>query len=182
MTTPRKTISIYADGSSTGTSKGAVGWGWLVTDWDDIITAGSEGAPVGTNNTAELQAAIHGLRAVIDRGLHRGNDIELVSDSTYALGVADATFEPQTNHELVYRLQDLFRQAGARTRWVRGHSGEAFNEKVDELAKAGRDRYSPPHENKKKRRSRRREERRRKRAIVKEFKRRMYGFIPGGRP
>ncbi len=169
-----KTISVYADGSSVGNSTGPIGWGWLVTDWDTIICAGSEGAPTGTNNIAELQGAIHGLRAVVDRGLHVGNNVEIVSDSTYCLNLASGLFQPNTHHEIVKTLQELYKLTNARTRWVRGHSGDAFNDRCDELAKAGRDRYSPI-ETKKKRRSRKREERRRKRAIVKEFKRRMYG-------
>jgi ribonuclease HI len=166
--TARKLISIYCDGSSVGNSKGATGWGWVITDWEDIICAGSEGSPEGTNNTAELQAAIHGLRAVIDRNLHKNNDVEVVSDSTYALGLANGTYEPSTHFELVRRLRLLYQQATATTRWVRGHSGDAFNDKADELAKAGRDRYMPV-ETKKRRRHRKREERRRKRAIVKRY-------------
>ena len=169
-------ISIYCDGSSTGTSTGAVGWGWLITDWDDIICVGFEGAPDGTNNTAELQAAIHGLRAVVDRGLHIGNEVEIVSDSMYALNLANGTYSPNKYHDVVNTLRKLYAETGAKTRWVRGHSGDTFNEKVDQLAKIGRDRYSPI-ETKKRRRSRKREERRRKRAIVKEYKRRMYGIV-----
>ena len=73
----RKQISAYCDGSSNGAAGGPTGWGWLIVDWDadDIVCAGSAGAPVGTNNTAELQAAIHGLRAILDRGLEQGNDV-----------------------------------------------------------------------------------------------------------
>lgn len=172
----RKLISIYCDGSSTGLAGGPVGWGWIVTDWDEIICAGSEGGPQGTNNTAELQAAIHGLRAVLDRGLHEGNDVELVSDSMYTLNLANGQYEPKVHFDLVKALRETYRRSGAKTRWVRGHSGDSFNERADELAKAGRDRYSPQlGETRKRRRSRKREERRRKRAIVKEFKRRMYG-------
>jgi ribonuclease HI len=174
----RKLISVYADGSSTGDAAGPMGWGWLITDWDTIITAGSAGAISGTNNVAELQAAIAGLRAVVDLKLHIGNDVELVSDSTYALGLASGAYFPQKNQDVVKILRDLFLATGARTRWVRGHSGDVFNDKCDELAKAGRDKYTP-QETRKRRRSRKREERRRKRAIVKAYKVRVYGFKPG---
>lgn len=174
----RKLISVYADGSSNGTGEGPMGWGWLVTDWDEIITAGSAGGPKGTNNIAELQGAVSGLRAVIDRGLHIGNDVELVSDSTYALGLANGSYIAQKNQDVVNVLRDLFLKTGARTRWVRGHSNDTFNDKCDELAKAGRDRYTPT-ETRKRRRSRKRDERRRKRAIVKAYKVQMYGFKPG---
>jgi ribonuclease HI len=177
--TPKKLISIYCDGSSTGNSKGPVGWGWLVVDWElgEILTAGSAGGPVGTNNIAELQAAIHGLRAVIDAGLHLTANIEVVSDSTYCLGLASGEYQPNTNKDIVSILRKLFLEANATPKWVRGHSGDAFNDKVDELAKAGRDKYHTG-DTKKKRRSRKREERRRKRALVKEYKRRVYGYKP----
>jgi ribonuclease HI len=102
--------------------------------------------------------------------------VELVSDSTYTLNLANGSYSPNKYQDVVKTLQELYQKSGARTRWVRGHSGDAFNDKADELAKAGRDRYNPHQETKKRRRSRKREERRRKRAIVKEFKRRMYGY------
>lgn len=171
----RKLISIYCDGSSNGSAAGPVGWGWIVTDWSEIITAGCEGGPNGTNNTAELQAAIHGLRAVLDLNLHVGADVEVVSDSTYTLNLANGSYEPKVHVDLVNTLRDLYRRCGARTRWIRGHSGDIFNERADELAKTGRDKYSPIIETKKRRRSRKRELRRAKRAIVKEYKRRVYG-------
>ena len=142
----RHKISVYADGSSTGRLEGATGWGWLVIDWteDSIVCAGSEGSPNGSNSTAELQAAICGLRAVMDRNLHVGNDITLISDSQYALNLANGTFKAHKHLELVKSLQALTSVTGAATQWVKGHSGDPFNSKVDALAKAGKDRYSPP--------------------------------------
>lgn len=169
MATKSKLISVYSDGSSGGSSKGAIGWGDIVTAWEDIAGAGSGAAPGGTNNIAELQGAIAGLRWVHDTGLHVDNLVELVSDSEYCLGVASGAFDPQKNLELAGEIRKLVIATGARTRWVRGHSGDAFNDKADELAKAARDKLCP--EKGARRRHRRREERRRKRAIVKAFKR-----------
>jgi ribonuclease HI len=164
-----KKISVYSDGSSGGASKGCIGWGYIITDWEEILATGSGGASEGTNNVAELHGAIEGLRVVIERKLHEGNVVELVSDSTYVLGLASGTFDAQKNLDLAAEIRKLTILTSARTRWVRGHSGEAFNEKCDELAKFARDRLEP--ERKQRRRSRRREERRRKRAIVKAYKR-----------
>jgi ribonuclease HI len=142
----RHKISVYADGSSTGRLEGATGWGWLVIDWTDdkIVCAGSEGSPNGSNSTAELQAAICGLRAVMDRNVHVGNDVTLISDSQYALNLANGSFKAHKHQELVKSLQALVGVTGATTQWVKGHSGDPFNCKVDALAKAGKDRYSPP--------------------------------------
>jgi len=162
-----KLISVYSDGSSGGDSKGAIGWGYLITDWEDILGAGSAGASAGTNNAAELSGAIEGLRFVYDHKLHEGNMVEIVSDSTYALGLASGEFDAQKNIELAAEIRRLTILTGARTRWIRGHSGDAFNDKVDQLAKAGRDKFAPPGASKRK--HRRREERRRKRETVKAF-------------
>lgn len=162
-----KRISIYSDGSSGGDSKGATGWGFIVTDWEDILGTGMGGEPQGTNNAAELMGAIAGLRFVVEKGLHVGNLIELVSDSTYTLGLANGSFDPQKNVELAAEIRKLAILTNAQTRWIRGHSGDVFNDKADELAKAARDALSPPGP--KKRRQRRREERRMKRTLVKQF-------------
>jgi ribonuclease HI len=162
-----KRISIYSDGSSGGNSKGAIGWGFIVTDWEDILGTGMGGEPQGTNNAAELMGAIAGLKFVIQRNLHVGNLVEIVSDSTYTLGLANGSFDAQKNIDLAKEIRELAVAVKAQTRWIRGHSGDAFNDKADELAKAARDAISPPSP--KKRRMRRREERRARRTLVKMF-------------
>lgn len=167
MTTKR--ISIYSDGSSGGNAKGAIGWGWIVTDWDDILGTGSGAEPTGTNNAAELQGAIDGLKFIVERGLHIDNVIELVSDSTYTLGIAKGEFDPQKNLERAAEIRALAILTQAKCRWIKGHSGDAFNDKADELAKFARDKLCPDKGIR--RRHRRREERRLKRDKVKAFKR-----------
>jgi ribonuclease HI len=106
---------------------------------------------------------------VVENGYHIDNVVELVSDSEYCLGIASGQFDPTKNLELAAEIRRLVILTKARTRWVRGHSGEIFNEKCDELAKAARDKLLP--DKGVRRRHRRRELRRAKRAIVKAFKR-----------
>ena len=162
-----KRISAYSDASSGGNAKGAIGWGWIVTDWEDILGTGSGAESVGTNNAAELQGAIDALKFIVERGLHVDNEIELVSDSTYVLGLADGTFDPQKNLERAAEIRKLSILTAAKTKWIKGHSGDIFNDKADELAKFARDRLNPDKGTRRK--SRRRAERQRKRAIVKAF-------------
>lgn len=102
-----------------------------------------------------------------DKGLHVGNVVEIVSDSTYTLGLANGSFDAQKNIELAAEIRKMTILTGARTKWIKGHSGDAFNDKADELAKVARDKMCPSPQ--KKRRHRRREERRRKRDTVKAF-------------
>lgn len=162
-----KIISVYSDGSSGGDSKGAIGWGFIVTDWEEILGAGSGGDIIGTNNAAELSGAIAGLHFVYDRGLHVGNLVELVSDSTYTLGLGSGALKALKNAELAAEIRRMVLLTNARTKWIKGHSGDAFNDKADELAKAARDKMCTNPQ--KKRRHRRREERRAKREKVKAF-------------
>jgi ribonuclease HI len=164
-----KKISVYGDGSSGGGSAGAIGWGYLITDWEDIIGVGSGGETAGTNNQAELLALINGLRQVVQKNWHQGNVVEIVSDSEYALGVASGQFEPTKNLDLAAEIRSLTILTQARTRWVRGHNGEIFNEYADKLAKAAKEKLMP--DKGVRRRHKRRSERRRKRAIVKAYKR-----------
>jgi ribonuclease HI len=135
-------LSVYADGSSTGGTRGAVGWAWLITDHQVIVASGYGGTTNGTNNTAELQAAIDGLTKALESNLHVNNQIELVCDSQYVLGTASGTYNAVKNLELTQKLRQLAIQTNATFRWVRGHSGDKMNEAVDFLAKKGRNEYS----------------------------------------
>jgi ribonuclease HI len=117
-----------------------------------------------------MLGAIEGLEAAIARGLHLTNSIELVSDSMYTLNMAADRCIPNTNHDLINRLQTLFKAAKATTRWVRGHSGEIINVQCDKLAKAARDALSPAKPIKKRRSKRQRQEQSRKRMLTKEYK------------
>ena len=141
-------ISIYADGSSDGTSNGAIGWGWVIVDDGLVVSGGYGGDKIGTNNIAELSGAIHGLEDALKRGLV--GTVELVSDSMYVLNLANKSYSATKNLELVQKLQDLTEKIGARTRWVRGHSGDVCNEKCDQLAKYGKSKYMEPKVEKKK--------------------------------
>jgi ribonuclease HI len=135
-------ISIYTDGSSNGRSDGAVGWGWIIVSDFDILGCGAEGEPEGTNNTAELKAAIYGLKDFIARGLT--GPVEIVSDSQYVLGLGAGTYCAVKNTDLANELRQLVIQTGAKCRWVRGHSGDPYNEMTDKLAKTAKYRFDPP--------------------------------------
>ena len=96
----------------------------------------------GTNQIAELTAAVEGLSRV-----PAGAEVELVSDSQYVLkglmewrtgwerkGFRNSKGEAVANLAL---WKTLFAVADARrvsTRWVRGHNGDPHNERADALA------------------------------------------------
>lgn len=135
----RPKISVYSDGSSGGRSDEPGGYGWVVLREGHPVLAGYGGDPSTTNNLMELEGAIEGLRAVLNAGLHlSGIRVELVSDSQYVLGMAAGKFHPSKNIEKVAEIKELSRQLGVSFRWVRGHSKEPWNERVDSLAKKGK--------------------------------------------
>jgi ribonuclease HI len=133
----------YTDGACAPTNPGPCAWGlYLIPPGaaDGVEHYGFIGH--GTNQIAELTAAIEGLGRVPP-----GAPVELVSDSQYVLkgltewrkgwerrGFRNAEGKPVSNLVL---WQQLFALADARrvqVRWVRGHNGDLHNERVDGLA------------------------------------------------
>ena len=148
-------ISVYSDGSSSGRSNQPGGYGWVVLLDGEPVRAGYGGDPSTTNNRMEMQGAISGLEAI--RALFGGADrqasvaaykprpshdgdrlVELVSDSQYTLYVANGRFSPTKNLDLAAKLRHLYQTLGVQGRWVRGHSGDVWNERADSLAKMGK--------------------------------------------
>lgn len=158
---------VYADGSSGGNSMGAIGWGWVIVcevgDHKNILAAGNGGYREGTNNVAELMAAREGLRALFQHPAYKDQvasgklyHIVLVSDSQYALGLANGSYSATKNTELAAHLHDICRRHFVQTKWVKGHNGDPANEMCDRLAKLGRERYSEKKANRRRRRRSRR--------------------------
>lgn len=130
-------LSVYCDGSSHAKGGLPIGWAFCLVVDNQLCYAGTGCSESGTNNVAELTAAIDGLEAA---KLFRkeGQLVELVSDSQYTLGSATGAYVAVKNVELVQRLQALYKEVCWRTRWIAGHSGDEFNEMCDQLAKAAK--------------------------------------------
>lgn len=131
MAASRKKYVLYADGACIG-NPGPGGWGVVIaepaSEWREL----SGGPyPRTTNNRMEIMAAIEGLRA-----LQPGADVTLRSDSEYVVKTMTLGWRRKANQEL---WEDLDRETGLRKvrfEWVRGHSGNEFNERADRLALA----------------------------------------------
>ena len=138
-------VEIYTDGACRG-NPGPGGWAAILTvRGREKEISGAE--TLTTNNRMELQAAIAALQA-----LRRPVDVRLYTDSQYvrngiltwleqwkARGWKTADKRPVKNQD----LWELLDAAAARHRiewhWVRGHSGDPGNERVDALANAAID-------------------------------------------
>ncbi len=95
-----------------------------------------------TNQRMELAAVLEALRSIEGR-------VEIVSDSTYVVncfrdrwwegwlrrGWTNSKKEPVANRDLWEPLIDLVRtRADVTFTWVKGHSGDPMNDRVDRLA------------------------------------------------
>ena len=132
----------YTDGACAPSNPGPAGWGAVV-----IAPGGAESEHwgyigPGTNQIAELTAALEGLARV-----PAGARVELVSDSQYVLkGISEwragwerknwrnSKGDPVANQALWKALFAAADQRTVRVRWVRGHNGDRCNEMADALA------------------------------------------------
>ncbi len=140
-------IYLYTDGSSTGRRDREWGWGYVVSRSEDgPHEAGYYGGgSSGTNNIAELTAAIKALEYVKHYrkwGLCK-DKVRLISDSLYVLKTASGEYTPKKNLELCVKLRELFLELDAEGKWVKGHSGNKLNELADKYSKMGKAMYKP---------------------------------------
>jgi len=133
-------LEIYCDGSSEGNSTGCGGYGYVIVLDGEPIGQGSGHLPQATNNTAELTAAVKGMHCAL--GLislmeTKPEEVSLVSDSKLVLGYADGSYRCKALHlaPLCIDLRKAYTLLKAKTRWVKGHNGDRFNEMCDKLAK-----------------------------------------------
>ena len=141
MTDTRKQVDIHTDGACLG-NPGPGGWGVLL-HWRGVERELSGGEPDTTNNRMELMAAIAALES-----LREPCEVILHTDSQYVRqgilewmsswirrGWKTAGGAPVKNRDLWERLHLAAARHQVDWRWVKGHSGDPGNERVDQLAR-----------------------------------------------
>jgi ribonuclease HI len=133
-------VEIYTDGACRG-NPGPGAWAaLLIAGGERKEISGAEAAT--TNNRMELMAVIGGLGA-----LKRRCAVDLYTDSKYVLqgatewlpqwqarGWRTASRQAVKNQDLWEKLDVAMAAQDIEWHWVRGHSGHAGNEYVDQLA------------------------------------------------
>lgn len=128
-------IVIYTDGSCKPTNPGPCGAGVLFVQDDEIKECRSLFLGEGTNNVAELTAISVALDILEARNLSWESSI-IVTDSKYAIGVLTGGWNAKKNVELIKGIRrKLENFPNTELQWIKGHSGDRFNDLVDELAK-----------------------------------------------
>ncbi len=133
-------VEIATDGACKG-NPGPGGWGALIRHGDKEKEI-SGGEPDTTNNRMELRAAIEALNA-----LKRPCKVKLSIDSTYVKdgitkwvfnwqknGWRTAAKKPVKNADLWQDLVEAVKRHDIEWHWVKGHAGDADNERADVLA------------------------------------------------
>ena len=136
-------LKIYTDGGCTG-NPGPGGWAAVIlTDPDEPVEiSGFDGKT--TNNRMELTAVINALESVREIGKYKL--LEVYTDSQYvqkgisiwmkswiARGWKTAAGKPVKNKDLWLELKELNALFTVRWKWVKGHAGNIWNERCDEL-------------------------------------------------
>ena len=135
-------VTIYTDGACSG-NPGIGGWGVviLLNKQEPIYLNG--GLNLTTNNQMELTAAIRAFQYFSET-----QDITIYTDSKYVMngieswiigwkknGWKTTSKKPVKNQELWEILDKEISMHTVKWQWVKGHAGNANNEKADFLAR-----------------------------------------------
>ncbi len=141
---PGTTVEIWTDGGCKP-NPGPGGWAAILRfrDTERELTGAD---PATTNNRMELTAAAAALET-----LSRPCRVVVHTDSEYVRnGITrwstgwvrrnwrNAAGDPVANMDLWRRLLDVAKRHEIEWKWVRGHAGDAMNERADALATAAR--------------------------------------------
>jgi ribonuclease HI len=142
---PAHHVVIYTDGGCAPTNPGPGGWAAILRSGSHLKEL-KGGEPMTTNNRMELMAAISALEA-----LKRPSHVDMHIDSQYVRdgitkyitnwkknGWRTASKDPVKNQDLWERLDDARSLHTVRWHWVKGHSGDQFNDRADELVREAR--------------------------------------------
>jgi len=136
-----KAVEIYTDGACSG-NPGPGGWGAIILfNNESIVLSGGE--KLTTNNRMEITATIKSLEAI-----EKNVEVILYTDSKYVInGITNwikswkknnwvsSNKKTVKNIDLWKDLDSLVQNKTISWKWVKGHSGNEMNEKVDEIAR-----------------------------------------------
>ncbi len=136
-------VIIYTDGAARG-NPGRAGWGTVFLMGDKVIEIGGR-SDHATNNQMELTSAIEGLKYLKKNKINL--PVEIFADSKYVIHGAtewihgwiknnwrNSAKKPVLNRELWEELHDLTQEFKPKWHYVKGHSGDKWNDRVDEIA------------------------------------------------
>jgi ribonuclease HI len=153
-------IEVYVDGSCLG-NPGPGGWGFVALLINEVgpildkVERYGAAKAMTTNNRAEMAGALNALAFVTEQqalGLWPICPVRIVSDSQYvvkgftewlpnweARGWRKSDRKPVENRDLWERLKGATLGLSVEWHWVKGHEGNSWNERADQLAATAAD-------------------------------------------
>ena len=140
-------ITIYTDGAARG-NPGPAGWAAIIISGKKITEIGDRDRHA-TNNQMELTAPIEALKYLRKNYVRQNltQKLEIFSDSKYVIwGITEWIFNWQKNNwrnaakksvlnkELWTELHELSKDFKIKWTYVKGHIGDKYNERADEIA------------------------------------------------
>ncbi len=146
--TMSEAINIYTDGACTN-NPGPGGWAAIILTLQGTNLTVRGRDPSSTNNRMDLTAAVNGLHQ-LDHLIPQPWDVPVIvhSNSKYLTnafnenwldkwqknGWSTSLGKPVSNRDLWDELLPLAKQRNITWQWVKGHSGNHFNELCDQMA------------------------------------------------
>jgi ribonuclease HI len=118
-------VVVYTDGSC----RNSVGGYAFIIITDDYELEWADHAINTTNNRMELTAVIEALRCI-----PLFSEITIYSDSQWVINCAKKTWKRNKNLDLWKLYDALEPNYSISYIWVKGHSGDFYNERCDKLA------------------------------------------------
>ena len=121
-------MSVYTDGSCLKPN-GPSGWAFYISDDEarDWVVSGGEAK--STNNRMEMTAVIEALKFV------SGKNYTIYTDSKLVINCAQKFWKRNKNRDL-WDIYDIVSEDKVLSwEWVKGHSGNKYNELVDDAAR-----------------------------------------------
>lgn len=127
-------LVAYTDGSCDNRSKMRIGGAaYIVMNREGIarvLYQNSRGFCYTSSYRMELLAIISAVAAC-----PAGSDIEVFSDSRYAVCLLSGIYVLRENEDLVEKYREVAaRHSDVRLKWMKGHSGHPLNDRVDAMA------------------------------------------------
>jgi len=145
-------LKIFTDGSSRGNPSPHCGCSYVIVENGIVLFSKGNYIPNATNNIAEMQGVINGLKKIEEMKKKESFEmigVEILSDSAYVVncinnrwyikwknnGWKTADGNNVKNKKLWIEIIGLYEKLMPTFTKVRGHSGNFYNELADTLAK-----------------------------------------------
>lgn len=139
--TTHEVVRIYTDGACSG-NPGPGGWGAVLIFGENILEL-NEGFRLTTNNRMEILAVVNSLSK-----LKRSSEVVVISDSKYLVDAINKGWvqrwksnawrrnkkDMASNVDLWELLLVQLQRHQVKFEWVKGHSGDTYNDLADKLA------------------------------------------------